>query len=80
MWQFCLSGTVIGGSNFGRVSPSMMLEISNVSSTCASRTGRPLGSTEALNEVKRQKLINAKNEIEEKRSHYVKHINFNIIL
>ena len=33
----CLSGIVIGGSKLGRISPSMISEISNVSSTYSSK-------------------------------------------
>ena len=63
-----LRGTVIGGSKLGRSSPSMMSEISNVSSTFSSKIGRPLGSTEAFKEKRRQDLINAKNVITRKYS------------
>ncbi len=40
-----------------------MSETSNVSSTFSSKIGRPLGTTTALKEVKKQQLIDGKNEI-----------------
>ena len=58
---------VVGGSNIGRISPSMLSDLSNVSSSVSSqKVGRPLGSTEAFKELEKKNLIDGKNEITRK--------------
>ena len=61
-----MHGQVVGGSSLGRVSPSLLSELSNVSSTLSKKPGRPLGSTEASKDSKRKIFIYGKNEITEK--------------
>ena len=49
----CQHGAIIGGRKLGRISLSMMPEISYVSCTYSLKIGQPLWSTEVLKEVKR---------------------------
>ena len=59
-----MCGCVIGGSTLGQISPSMLSELSNVSSTARSqKVGRPLGSIEAFKDFTKKNLIDGKNEI-----------------
>ena len=60
-----LQVTIVGGSSLGRTSPSILSELSNVSSTHSSNIGWPLGSTQVAKETKRQQVIDGKNEITE---------------
>ena len=60
-----LQGFIVGESSLGQTSPSMLSELSNVSSTRSSNIGRSLGSTQVAKETKRQQVIDCKNEITE---------------
>jgi len=52
-----MSGHVVGGSSLGRVSPSMLSELSNVSSALGSKkVGRPVGTTDAFKEMKKKTI------------------------